>query len=128
MATARPPAEATTAAEHAFYRVVDAQRDDLRFLRERWPDRTSAESLAALGRLRRRAAPGGEAEAAMEGLFGAYGGALLVPPAVRRRLTGYVHEHLEARPWPERDLAEDLEEPAIVRKARRETVRGTRHG
>jgi hypothetical protein len=120
MATARPPTEATQTAEHAFYRVVDAQRDDLQFLRQRWPDRTSPESLAALARLLRRAAPDGEAETAMAGVFAAYGGAVRVPRAVRWRLTAYVHEHLERRPWPERDLAEDLEEPALLRKRRRQ--------
>jgi regulator of protease activity HflC (stomatin/prohibitin superfamily) len=120
MATARPPTEATRTAEHAFYEVVDAQRDDLQYLRERWPDRTSPEALAALARLLRRAAPDGEAETAMEGVFSAYGGAAVVPPAVRRRLAHYVHEHLERRPWPERDLAEDLGEPALLRKRRRQ--------
>lgn len=126
MATARPPTEATRTAEHRFYAVVDRQREDLQFLRERWPDRTSPESLAALARLLRRAAPDGEAEAAMDGVFRAYGGAAVVPAAVRRRLAHYVHEHLTSRPWPERDLSEDLQEPAIVRKAarRRREARG----
>lgn len=126
MATARPPTTATQAAEQTFYKVVAAQRDDLQFLRERWPDRTTPEALAALARLLRRAAPDGEAEAAMAGVFEAYGGALLVPPAVRRRLAHYVHEHLTSRPWPERDLSEDLQEPAVLRKARRQRRGGHR--
>ena len=124
MAIARPSAEALRAAEHAFFRVVDAQRDDLQFLRARWPDRTSPESLAALARLLRRAAPDGAAEAAMAAVFEAYGGAARVPQAVRVRLTAYVHEHLERRPWPERDLAEDLGEPALERKRRRQRREG----
>ena len=126
MATARPSITATQAAEQTFYRVVAAQRDDLQFLRERWPDRTSPESLAALARLLRRAAPDGEAEAAMDAIFRAYGGAAVVPPAVRRRLAHYVHEHLTSRPWPERDLSEDLQEPALLRKARRQRRGGQR--
>ena len=101
--------------------MVDAQRDDLQFLRERWPDRTSPESLAALARLLRRAAPDGAAEAAMAAVFAAYGGAARVPRAVRWRLTAYVHEHLERRPWPERDLAEhggDLVGPVVLHLTR----------
>jgi hypothetical protein len=76
--------------------VVDAQRDDLAVLRARWPDRTSPESRAALARLRRRVAPGGDADEAMAAVHAAYDGA--VPPVVRRRLAHYAREQLPGGP------------------------------
>ena len=78
--------------------MVDAQRDDLAVLRARWPDRTSPVSRAALARLRRRAAPGGDADEAMAAVYAAYAGA--VPPVVRRRLAHYVREQLAGGPRP----------------------------
>ncbi|HVG97849.1 MAG TPA: hypothetical protein VNK05_13170 [Chloroflexota bacterium] len=76
--------------------MVDAQRDDLAVLRARWPDRTSPESRAALARLRRRVAPGGDADEAMAAVHAAYDGA--VPPVVRRRLEHYAREQLPEGP------------------------------
>jgi hypothetical protein len=106
-------------AEAVWRAVVDAQRDDLALLRARWPDRTSPESAGALARLRRRAAPGGEADEAIGAVHAAYGGPRRVPPAVRRRLEHYAREQLGGRPWPARSLSESTEEPSINRKRRR---------
>ena len=78
--------------------MVDAQRDDLAVLRARWPDRTSPTSREAIARLRRRAAPGGDADEAMAAVYAAYAGA--VPPVVRRRLEHYVREQLAGGPRP----------------------------
>jgi hypothetical protein len=108
-----------TAAEGRWRAVVDAQRDDLALLRARWPDRTSPESLGALARLRRRAVPGGEADEAIGALYGAYGGAARVPPALRRRLERYAREQLGGRPWPERRPSESTEEPSVIRERQR---------
>lgn len=128
MATARPKSTADTAqqAEHAFYRVVDAQCADLDRLRARWPDRTSPESRDALDRLTARAAPDGDADRALAGLHAVYGGSARVPGPVRARLEQYVRERMGGRPWPERDLSEDLNRPAIVRKERRQRRGGHR--
>ncbi len=101
---AEPPA--ATAAEVAWRAVVDAQRDDLALLRERWPDRKSDESRAAIDRLRHRAAPGGEADGAIAALHAAWGGKDRVPAPVRRRLERYTWEQLGGRPWPERRVKE----------------------
>lgn len=122
MATARPKSTADTAqqAEHAFYRVIDAQCADLALLRARWPDRESPESRAALDRLAAVAAPGGGADRAIAAVHAVYGGAARVPAPVRTRLEQYVWERMGGRPWPERDLSEDLNQPAIIRKARRQ--------
>jgi hypothetical protein len=130
MATARPKSTADTApqpqdAEHAFYRVIDAQCADLDELRRRWPDRTSPESVAIQDRLTGRAAPDGAAEQAVAALHRAYGGAALMPAPIRARLERYVDERLGHRPWPERDLSEELDRPAIVRKGRRRRREGT---
>lgn len=124
MAVARPPQEpptapAAVAAEQGWRDVIDAQGADLDRLRERWPDRTSPESLAIQGRLTGRAAPDGAAEQAVHAVHRAYGGAALVPAAVRERMERYVDERMGHRPWPERQLAEDLDAPAIIRKAAR---------
>jgi hypothetical protein len=124
MATARrteplEASEAARAAEAVWRQVVDAQRDDLLLLRRHWPDRTSPEPAAALVRLLRRAEPDGEADEAMGAVHAAYGGYDRVPQAVRRRLERYVAETLGATPWPERDLSERTDEPALLRKRRR---------
>lgn len=111
--------EAARAAEAVWRLVVDAQRDDLALLRRHWPDRSSPEPAAALVRLLRRAEPDGDADAAMGAVHAAYGGADRVPGAVRRRLERYVTETLGGTPWPERDLAESTDVPALVRKQRR---------
>ncbi len=111
--------EGAGAAEAGWRLVVDRQRDDLALLRARWPDRTSPESLEAIARLRRRAAPGGEADEAIGAVHAAYGGAERVPGAVRRRLERYAWEQLGGRPWPERTLSESTEEPSITRKRQR---------
>jgi hypothetical protein len=128
MATARSKSTPDSAqqTEHAFYRVVDAQCADLALLRSRWPDRTSPESRGAIDRLTARAAPDGDADRAIGALHAAWGGAARVPGPVRARLEQYVRERMGGRPWPERDLAEDLNRPAIVRKAarRRREARG----
>jgi len=128
MATARPKStlDAAQQAEHNFYRVVDAQCDDLTRLRARWPDRTSPESQGALDRLTARAAPDGDADRAIAALHAVYGGAARVPGPVRARMEQYVRERMGGRPWPERDLSEDLNRPAIIRKAarRRREARG----
>ena len=87
---------AAAAAEARWRAVVDAQRDDLAVLRARWPDRTSPESRAVLARLRRRVAPGGDADEAMAAVHAAYDGA--VPPVVRRRLEHYAREQLPEGP------------------------------
>ena len=127
MAAARPipeelfeASDVRQAAEVVWRMVVDAQRDDLLLLRRWWPDRTSPEPGAALARLLRRAEPDGDADEAMATVHAAYGGSDRVPQAVRRRLERYVTETLGATPWPERDLAEHTEEPALARKRRRE--------
>jgi hypothetical protein len=122
MATARPKSTADTAqqAEHAFYRVIDAQCADLALLRARWPDRESAESRDALARLAAVAAPDGDADRAIAAVHAAYGGSARMPGPVRARMEQYVWERMGGRPWPERDLSEDLSRPAIVRKARRQ--------
>ena len=70
-------------------------------------------------RLLRRAAPDGDADEAMGAVHAAYGGYDRVPQAVRRRLERYVNETLGATPWPERDLSESTDEPALLRKRRR---------
>jgi len=88
--------QAAAAAEARWRAVVDAQRDDLAVLRARWPDRTSPESRAVLARLRRRVAPGGDADEAMAAVHAAYDGA--VPPVVRRRLEHYAREQLPEGP------------------------------
>ena len=127
MAAARPalhdPKEVSEAARDAeanWRGVVDAQRDDLESLRRRWPDRTSPEASAALSRLLRRAAPDGEVDEAMRTVHAAYGGYDRVPNAVRRRLERYVDERMAVAPWPERDLSESTDEPALLRKQRRQ--------
>ena len=127
MAAARPAlhdpkelSEAARAAEAVWRGVVDAQRDDLTLLRRWWPDRTSPEPAAALVRLLRRAEPDGDADEAMGAVHAAYGGPERVPQAVRRRLERYVQERMGALPWPERDLSESTDEPALLRKRRRE--------
>jgi hypothetical protein len=120
MAVARPPTDAARGAEHGFYRMVDATCDDLRVLHRRWPSQLATEVLQARARLAHRDEPGGEAEQALLAVYRAYGGAARVPPAVRQRLEAYVEERLGRRPWPERDPAEDLGEPALVRKQRRQ--------
>jgi hypothetical protein len=99
-----PPAAAE--AEAAWRAVVDAQRDDLALLRDRWPDRTSAESLGAIERLQRRGAPGGDADRAVASVHAAWGGTARVPEHVRRRLEGYAWEQLGGRPWSKRDASE----------------------
>ena len=124
MATARliDPKEVSEAAREAeahWRRVIDAQWEDVQLLLRRWPDRTSPEPAAALVRLLRRAAPDGDADQAMGALEAAYGGRERVPPAVRRRLDRYALEHLGGVPWPERDLSESTDEPALLRKRRR---------
>lgn len=111
------------AAEGAWRAVVDAQRADLALLRGRWPDRTSPESRGAIERLRRRADPGGDADRAIGAVHEAYGGEARVPERVSDRLSSYAWEHLGGGAWPGRDLSESTEEPAIVRKARRERRR-----
>jgi hypothetical protein len=129
MATARPKSTADTApqpqdAEHAFYRVIEAQAADLRTVRRCWPHREGPEVTEALTRLRARAAPDGAADAAMALVRAAYGGD--VPLPVRTRLERYVVEHLHSGavpPWPERDESEPTDEPAIFRKAGREQRR-----
>jgi hypothetical protein len=130
MATARPKSTADTApqpqdAEHAFYRVIDAQCADLALLRARWPDRESPESRAAIARLAAVAAPDGDADRAIGAVHAVYGGAARVPGPVRARMEQYVWERMGERPWPERDLSEELTRPAIVRKARRRRREGT---
>lgn len=127
MATARPKSTADTAqqAEHAFYRVIEAQAADLRTVRRCWPQRDRPEVTEALTRLRARAAPDGEADAAMALVRAAHGGD--VPLPVRTRLERYVVEHLHSGavpPWPERDESEPIDEPAILRKARRRRREG----
>jgi hypothetical protein len=99
--------------------MVDATCADLGVLHRLWPSQMAAEVLQARARLAHRDAPGGEAEQALLAVYGAYGGAARVPPAVRQRLEAYVEERLGRRPWPERDPTEDLGEPALVRKQRR---------
>jgi hypothetical protein len=132
MAAARsqtlPEVPDAQAAEHAFYRVVDAQCADLALLRERWPDRTSPESRGAIDRLTARAAPDGDADRATAALHRAYGGSARVPEPVRRRLERYVLERMGGKPWPERDLSEDLSQPAIVRKQRRRRREASQEG
>jgi hypothetical protein len=86
MATARPKSTADTApqpqdAEHAFYRVIEAQAADLRAVRRCWPHRERPEVTEALTRLRARAAPDGEADAAMALVRAAYGGDVPLPGA-----------------------------------------------
>jgi hypothetical protein len=132
MATARPvslrdpkeASEAARAAEAVWRLVVDAQRDDLTLLRRWWPDRASPEPAAALARLLRRAAPDGDADEAMGAVHAAYGGYDRVPQAVRRRLERYVQERMGALPWPERDFSEGTDEPALLRKQRRQRRTG----
>lgn len=99
MAAARPVTtvrelteEAQAAAEAIWRFVIDAQADDLALLRRRWPDRESEVSLAALERLKRRVAPGGDGEQAMDAVRSAYGGR--VPDAVSERLERYTEERL----------------------------------
>ena len=70
-------------------------------------------------RLLRRAEPDGEADEAMGAVHVAYGGYDRVPQAMRRRLDRYVTETLSATPWPERDLSESTDAPALLRKRRR---------
>lgn len=126
MAAARPLvdirelSEEVRAAEAVWRLVVDAQRDDLLLLRRWWPDRTSPVPAAALVRVLRRAEPDGDADEAMGAVHAAYGGYERVPQAVRRRLERYVTETLGATPWPERDLSEHTDEPALLRKQRRQ--------
>lgn len=116
----RELSEEARAAEAIWRLVIDAQRDDLDLLRRRWPDRESAESRGAIERLKRRAAVGGDAEQALEAVHAAYGGWGRAPRHVSERLERYVEEQLGRRPWPERDLAEHTDEPALVRKRRRQ--------
>lgn len=80
------------AAETRWRAVVDAQHDDLTLLRRGWPDRSSPAARSACCRLKRRARPGGEADAALAELAAVYGGD--VPQDVRRRLEGYVRIRL----------------------------------
>lgn len=109
------PAEEQAAAEVAFRAVIDAQCADLALLRARWPDRDSPESRAALARLDAVAAPDGDADRATAAVHAAWGGHDRVPEDVRERLEQYVWERMGGRPWPERDLAEDL--PTARRRA-----------
>jgi hypothetical protein len=105
------PAEASEearAAEASWRLVVDAQRDDLALLTERWPDRASPECVAAIDRLRRRFAAGGDADEALAAVSVAYGGRDRIPLPVWERLERYVWEQLGGRPWPERDLSAGL--------------------
>ena len=111
------------AAEAGWYAVIDAQAADLRAVRRRAFDaaRPEAAAAAAAARLRARGAPGGDADEAMRLVREAYGGD--VPLAVRRRLERYVVEHLHsgtAPAWPDRDASESTDEPALLRKRRRE--------
>ena len=129
MAAARPAlidpkeqSEAARDAEAIWRQVIDAQWEDVQLLLRRWPDRTSPEPAAALVRILRRAAPGGDADQAIGTLEAAYGGAERVPQTVRRRLDRYALEHLGGVPWPERDLSESTDEPALLRKRRRARV------
>ena len=101
MAAARPPTllhVPEVAAEATWRRVIDAQRDDLGLVLRRWPDRTSAEVVAATARLRRRTAPGGDADQAVEAIDALYGGRDRVPEAVRRWMEVYVEAQLGGRP------------------------------
>lgn len=125
MAAARPLtdprelSEAARTAEAMWRLVIDATRDDFALLRRWWPDRTSPEPAAAVARNARRAAPGGDADQALEAVYAAYGGSDRVPRHVRERLKRHAREQLGGRPWPERDLTESTEEPAFIRKRRR---------
>jgi len=123
-----PPAAARAAAGGRWRAVVDAQRADLDLLRDRWPDRASPASAAAIDRLRAVVAPGGEADRAVEALRDAYGGPDRVPPAVSRWLEAYARYGLTfgpdrptPPPWPETDEA--LDEPAVRRTALRRSRR-----
>ena len=124
-------AQAARAAAEARWRaVVDAQRADLDLLRDRWPDRASPESAAAIDRLRAVVAPGGEADRVVEALRDAYGGPDRVPPAVSRWLEAYARYGLTfgpdrpaPPPWPEPDATGDLDAPTIRRKALRQIRR-----
>lgn len=110
------PAEEQAAAEVAFRAVIDAQCADLALLRARWPDRESPESRAAIDRLAAAGGPGGEADQAIASVHAAWGGHDRVPEAVRERLEQYVWERMGGRPWPERDLSEDLTRPRPPRR------------
>lgn len=132
MAVARPPQEpptapAAAAAEQGWRDVIDAQATDLRTVRRFASDPGRPEAAEAVLRLRARAAPAGAADAAMRVVLEAYGGDVPVP--VRRRLERYVVEHLHsgAPPvWPERDESEATDEPALLRKQRRQRRGGHR--
>ena len=116
--------EAAREAEARWRAVIDGQRADLDLLLARWPDRTSPEVVAALGRLRRRTAPGGDADEAALAVHEAYGGTRRVPASVRRRMERYAEERLGGKPWPWRDASESTDEPALLRKERRQRRRG----
>lgn len=107
-------------AEGVFRAVIDAQCADLALLRARWPDRESSESRAAIDRLDAVAAPDGDADRAIAAVHAAWGGHDRVPEDVRERLEQYVWERMGGRPWPARDLSEDLTRP---RPPRRRTAR-----
>jgi hypothetical protein len=115
-------AAAARAAEAGWRAVIDAQAADLRTVRRFAAEPQRPEAVEALRRLRARAAPGGDADAAMRRVRDAHGGA--VPLAVRRLLERYVVEHLHsgAPPaWPDRDESESTDEPALWRQRRRES-------
>lgn len=109
-------ADSRAAAEIAFRAMVDAQCADLALLRARWPDRTSPESQGAIARLAATMAPGGDADQAIASVDAAWGGAARVPGPVRERMEQYVWDRMGKRPWPARDLSEDLTRPVLVRK------------
>ena len=111
-------------AEARWRAVIDGQRADLDLLLARWPDRKSPEVVAALGRLRGRVAPGGEADEAVRAVHAAYGGTRRVPASVRRRMERYSEERLGGKPWPWREPSESTDEPALRRKERRRKRRG----
>lgn len=130
MAAARPvpdelfqAVDAREAAEVIWRMVIDATRDDFALLLRWWPDRDSPAPAAAVARNARRAAPGGDADEALGAVYAAYGGRDRVPRHVHERLRRYAQEQLGGRPWPDRDLAEHTDEPALTRKRRRERRR-----
>jgi hypothetical protein len=126
MAAARPVtdvrelAEEARAAEAIWRLVIDATRDDFALLLRWWPDRDSAAPAAAVARNQRRAAPGGDAEQALEAIYAAYGGRERVPRYVHERLRRYARDQLGGRPWPARELAEHTDQPTLTRTRRRE--------
>src|SRR5262245_33892246 len=79
-------------AEAIWRLVVDATRDDLRLLRERFPEHHGADYERVKARVLRRVAPDGLLETAHAMVAAAHGGR--TPCRVRRRMERYVAEQL----------------------------------